>query len=191
MPQRALLKIHSARAQQLWKNYVEPKEEVVVVDEKEREVKYKEVVVTEVVDPAHVWVQAADKAADTEKLGERLNEQLSSSPPVAGTFTPVTGGVCAAKFSDDGLWYRAKVNKINADQSVAVTFIDYGNVCRSCVSRECPPSEVLNPLTHSFAYSSYRCLCITRCLFASFIAKSWSETRAHPTNHAGGDPVCC
>lgn len=129
-PWVVLLKSTLPHSQQLWKNYVEPKEEVVVVDEKEREVKYKEVVVTEVVDPAHVWVQAADKAAETEKLGERLNEQLGSSPPVAGAYTPVAGGVCAAKFSDDGLWYRAKINKVNGDQSVAVTFIDYGNVCR-------------------------------------------------------------
>lgn len=37
------------------------------------------------------------------------------------------GDVCAAQFSVDGLWYRAKVESIRSGQA-EVLFIDYGNV---------------------------------------------------------------
>jgi hypothetical protein len=33
---------------------------------------------------------------------------------------------CAAKFVDDGKWYRAEVTKITTN-GVLVTFVDYGN----------------------------------------------------------------
>jgi hypothetical protein len=35
--------------------------------------------------------------------------------------------VCAAKFSFDGMWYRAKVEKILAGNKAQVVYIDYGN----------------------------------------------------------------
>ena len=113
---------------QIWKDYVEPKEEEVVED-KDREVKFKEVMVTEVVDPAHVWVMPFDKAAEVEALGERLNTQLNAAGAAATPFAANVGDMCAAKFSDDGMWYRAKVLKVNKDKTVNVLFVDYGNVC--------------------------------------------------------------
>merc|ERR1719341_356041 len=39
----------------------------------------------------------------------------------------VMGGVvCLAKWSEDGVWYRAKVDKMEGE-AVEVTFLDYGN----------------------------------------------------------------
>lgn len=108
---------------QMWKDWVEVKE-VEEVEEKEREVKYKEVVVTEVVDPAHVWVQPFEKSGEVDALGERLNAQLNAN---ANPYEAKVGEMCAAKFSDDGVWYRAKLQRINKDKSVTVLFVDYGN----------------------------------------------------------------
>lgn len=87
-------------------------------------------VVTEVVDPGHLWIQTLKNATDIEQLGERLNAQLTASPPVAGAFTPKVGEVSAAKFSEDDQWYRAKIVKLT-DKSANVLFIDYGNVCKN------------------------------------------------------------
>lgn len=38
-----------------------------------------------------------------------------------------SGDTCVARYSADGEWYRAKVEKILPDHEVAVLFIDYGN----------------------------------------------------------------
>jgi len=35
--------------------------------------------------------------------------------------------ICAARFSQDGEWYRAKIEKELPDRQVSVLFIDYGN----------------------------------------------------------------
>lgn len=57
----------------------------------------------------------------------KLRQEFTNSPPLAGSYTPKKGDLCAALFSDDGLWYRAKVDKVQGSQ-VYITFIDYGNV---------------------------------------------------------------
>lgn len=111
---------------QMWQNWVEPKEEAEPAEAEERAVKYKEVLVTEVSDPAHVWVQPYEKVSEIEALGERLNAQLSAGSN--GPFAAKVGDMCGAKFSDDGLWYRARVTAIKGD-NVTVDFVDYGNVC--------------------------------------------------------------
>jgi len=41
---------------------------------------------------------------------------------------PAVGTPCAAKFSEDGEWYRAVVESVNADGGVVVRFVDYGNM---------------------------------------------------------------
>lgn len=61
-----------------------------------------------------------------EKLMEQLRLDMSGSPPLAGSYTPKKGDLCASKFVD-GEWYRAKVEKI-AGKRVHVLYIDFGNV---------------------------------------------------------------
>ncbi|UJR14739.1 hypothetical protein I4U23_001731 [Adineta vaga] len=53
------------------------------------------------------------------------------------------GDFCVARFSEDHLWYRARV-VLNNDESVLIVFIDYGN------SESKPPNEIY-PLTESLA----------------------------------------
>jgi hypothetical protein len=45
----------------------------------------------------------------------------------ATAFCPETGQVCAAQFSVDKGWYRARVDRLLLDGNVRVTYIDYGN----------------------------------------------------------------
>ena len=62
-----------------------------------------------------------------EKLMEQLRSDMASNPPLPGSYSPKRGDLCAAKYSDDE-WYRAKIEKINKDNTVNLLYIDYGNV---------------------------------------------------------------
>ena len=62
-----------------------------------------------------------------EKLMEQLRSNMASNPPLPGSYSPKRGDLCAAKYSDDE-WYRAKIEKINKDNTVNLLYIDYGNV---------------------------------------------------------------
>merc|ERR1719470_277211 len=56
-------------------------------------------------------------------LGADVGGGVEMKPDVVG----VTAGlVCVAKWNEDGVWYRAKVDKVEGEVA-EVTFIDYGN----------------------------------------------------------------
>lgn len=61
-----------------------------------------------------------------EALMEKIHQEFTANPPLPGAFTPKRGNVCAARYSLDDHWYRAKVEKVQ-DDKVAVLYIDYGN----------------------------------------------------------------
>ncbi|CAG2245874.1 SND1 [Mytilus edulis] len=67
-----------------------------------------------------------DNGPQLEKLMEQLRTEMESNPPLPGAYSPKKGDLCAAKFSQDGQWYRAKVEK-NEKGKFTVLFIDYGN----------------------------------------------------------------
>jgi len=82
-----------------------------------------EVTVVEMVDPVLFYVQAASAPKQLDFIGARLSEM--SKAPQAG-FRPKPGDVVAAKFSQDGDWYRARVEDRKGDD-YKVLFVDYGN----------------------------------------------------------------
>lgn len=62
-----------------------------------------------------------------EEFMQNLRQELSTNPPLIGAYTPKKGDLCAARYPNDGLWYRAKVDKIQ-DGQISITYVDYGNV---------------------------------------------------------------
>lgn len=56
-----------------------------------------------------------------------LREELTTTPPLVGSYTPKKGELCAAKYSDDDQWYRARIMKVQGNQ-IYISYIDYGNV---------------------------------------------------------------
>lgn len=118
----------------LWKNYVEEPEEAnnntskPVHEEvvKERKTNYVEVLVSEVSPELHVYVQPISEGPKLESLTDNLRKHFDSNPPIAGSYSPKRGEICAAKFKEDQQWYRAKVEKV-AGPSIHVLYIDYGN----------------------------------------------------------------
>lgn len=116
-----------ARKLKIWANFVEKevkveKEEDTVV---ERKTNYQAVVVTEVTPELHFYVQKVDQGPALEQLTAQLRQELNTNPPLAGSYTPKKGDMCAAKFTD-GEWYRARVEKV-AGAQVHLLYVDYGN----------------------------------------------------------------
>jgi len=111
----------------MWANYVEKEVKVVQEEEvvAERKTNYQAVVVTEVTPELHFFVQKVDQGPALEQLMLQLRQELNTNPPLAGSYTPKKGDLCAAKFSD-GEWYRARVEKVAANQ-IHLLYVDYGN----------------------------------------------------------------
>ena len=76
-----------------------------------------------------------------EELIEGLKTTQENSTPLAGSYKPKKGEICAAKHVD-GQWYRARINMISANKAF-VQYIDSGN--RAFVQK-----TKLGPLPTSF-----------------------------------------
>ncbi|XP_076686086.1 staphylococcal nuclease domain-containing protein 1 [Andrena cerasifolii] len=114
----------------MWKNFVE----VQVENDKnendkevvERKIDYQEVVISEVTEDLHFYVQNVDQRSMLENLVSQLRQELSSNPPLPGAYKPIRGDLAVAKFTGDDQWYRIKVEK-TAGVNISVFYIDYGN----------------------------------------------------------------
>ncbi|XP_074613274.1 staphylococcal nuclease domain-containing protein 1-like [Acropora palmata] len=124
----------------LWANYEEPKN-IVEIEETERKCNFKKVVVTETQRSLSFWAQHVESGGQLEKLMADLHNELSTNPPLTGSYTARKGDLCAALFVDNN-WYRARVENISSKQ-VHVFYIDYGN-------KEVLPQSKLCPLPSSF-----------------------------------------
>lgn len=61
---------------------------------------------------------------------KELREELARNPPVIGAYTPRRGELCAARFSADKQWYRARIEGVRG-KSVEILYVDFGNVSLS------------------------------------------------------------
>lgn len=135
-----------SKKKRIWTNWVEPQPEEVAAKEeaaetktvaapagdaaapveKERPKKYEQVVVTEVTPELNFYAQSVDKGPALDAMMAKMRQEFSSNPPLAGSYTPKKADLCAAKFSADNEWYRAKIDRVQG-KNVTVTFVDYGN----------------------------------------------------------------
>ena len=106
--------------------------------------------VTEIHSPNEFYIQTANSAGKNDELFTSLFKYFSENkcPPIAQVLAQ--GSLVCAKFSQDGVWYRAEVLETSAD-SCRVRFIDFGNVemVRLCDMAECPPKFVSFPILAS------------------------------------------
>ncbi|XP_061402624.1 staphylococcal nuclease domain-containing protein 1 [Musca vetustissima] len=122
-----------AAKKNIWANYVEQVvEETPVVEEKEekgpveRKVNLEDVIVTEITETLTFYAQSCASGSKLDALMAKLHADFQSNPPIAGAYTPKRGDLCAAQFSADNQWYRAKVERVQ-DNKAHVLYIDYGN----------------------------------------------------------------
>lgn len=98
----------------------------VVVTPQKRE--YLDLVVTDVnpTTGAFSYQVVGDGVKQLEKLMGELQSTYAGGP--GGTTVPKVGDTVAAKFSEDGAWYRGKVRRVDRNTSKAeVLYFDYGN----------------------------------------------------------------
>ncbi|VEN51189.1 unnamed protein product, partial [Callosobruchus maculatus] len=113
----------------MWKNYVEEEKVDRKEEEKvptERQVNYEEVVVTEITPEGHFYAQRVQDGSKAEALLAKLRQEFEANPPLPGAYNAKKGDLCAAKFTMDDEWYRAKVEKVQGGKAT-VHYIDYGN----------------------------------------------------------------
>ncbi|XP_070208882.1 tudor domain-containing protein 7B-like isoform X2 [Littorina saxatilis] len=109
----------TASLQHKWENFIVPIAQLFEVGE------MTEVYASHSFDLSHLYLQRADSCAEdiTEKLNQ-IHQELVA--PKSSDLQP--GVFCAALYSEDDNWYRARVLFLHSDKEVQVMFIDYGNV---------------------------------------------------------------
>ncbi|XP_021917779.1 staphylococcal nuclease domain-containing protein 1 isoform X1 [Zootermopsis nevadensis] len=113
----------------IWSNYVEENEDKNKIEEDnitERKIDYHKVFVVEGTRDLHFYAQLVEQGSKLEQLMGKIRQEFVSNPPLPGAFTPKRGEMCAAKFTVDDQWYRARVEKISGPD-ISVLYIDYGN----------------------------------------------------------------
>nr|QBI71280.1 ebna2 binding protein P100 [Orthoderella ornata] len=112
-----------------WKDFVEDNEEEKKIEEDkvtERKIEYQKVLVIDYTPELHFYAQLVEQGPKLEQLMNKIRQEFLANAPLAGAFTPRKGELCAAKFSEDGEWYRARVEKVSGN-NVSVFYVDYGN----------------------------------------------------------------
>eukprot|EP00794_Sanderia_malayensis_P004854 gene4854-5491_t len=72
------------------------------------------------------YVQLNENVPDLDQVAEKMAEIGANMAAYSDLTNPAVGVYCCARFSEDGAWYRAKIEEISSD-SCKVRFIDYGN----------------------------------------------------------------
>ncbi|XP_011690886.1 PREDICTED: maternal protein tudor isoform X2 [Wasmannia auropunctata] len=96
------------------------------------------VVVSHINSPNEFWIQAESSISELEVMSDRLRD--AESFLVLNSFD--VGTVCAARYPEDGYWYRAKIIA-RCKESMEVLYMDYGN---SAVTEELRvlPEDIVN-----------------------------------------------
>lgn len=86
-----------------------------------------EVIISEVQQPDRIFIQvmSQENKEGLAALSVMLNTHCSTASN--SPYKPELGELCCARFTDDGMWYRAVVEKQLSDSRMLVTFVDYGN----------------------------------------------------------------
>jgi len=127
----------------VWKEFVEEIQEADVVEETERNLSYKKVIVTDIIEGIQFWAQHTDNATAFEQMQQQLRSELTDNPPLPGSLTPRKGDIVASLFVD-GLWYRARIEKVVSLEKIYVLYVDYGNreVVSSTKLAHLPPKYI-------------------------------------------------
>ncbi|KAG7669099.1 hypothetical protein Ndes2526B_g00826 [Nannochloris sp. 'desiccata'] len=120
-----------------------------------------EVVVTDVTDANTFYIQLSSEARAAWVAEQLANMSLDSAPAPSSILK--TGDKCLAKFAADGLWYRAQVEKVHAQDPTApqydMLFLDFGNKDRvpaSAVRPSPPELAAVPPQAHLAALAYVR-----------------------------------
>ena len=102
------------------------------------------------------WVQLKQKEKELSSLMSDIGACFAEDLPSSGDIVkPVLNQICASCFSEDGSFYRAKVQSVSGD-SCKVFFVDYGNSENKSASELFTLPQVLAQLPMQAIQCSYR-----------------------------------
>lgn len=90
-----------------------------------------DVLVTHIAAPDEIYMQklCSEETTELQHIMEEMSKMFGGRR--RGTEWsvpwPYKGLVCAARFTEDKIWYRALVTAVNSDETVDVTYVDFGN----------------------------------------------------------------
>ena len=121
---------------------------------------------TVVTSPEIIWCQVFHK--DSEQL-KRLLEDLNSFYQFTtnASYIPSVGELCAARFSQDNMFYRAEVIRVNNNGLIDVQFVDYGN-------KETLSFKELRHIKSCFVTLPKQALCFSLAGIAPYESSNWS-----------------
>ncbi|KAJ0183735.1 hypothetical protein K1T71_000158 [Dendrolimus kikuchii] len=114
----------------IWKDFVEAEKEVdteKALQQQDRVLKYEQIVITFIKPDGNFYGQTVTLGPSLESLMEKIHQEFKTNPPLSGSYIPKKGSICAAKFTVDNHWYRAKIEKISENKMAHILYIDYGN----------------------------------------------------------------
>ncbi|CAF3633254.1 unnamed protein product [Rotaria sp. Silwood1] len=104
------------------------------------------------VNPSYFFVQNTLYTHDLEKLAQSMNDYYSTTDPPSIPFKPMEMSCCAARYSVDNRWYRARIKRYSSETTVELVYLDYGN------NEERNINE-LRPLDPAFARLPAQAIC--------------------------------
>ncbi|CAF4252633.1 unnamed protein product, partial [Rotaria sp. Silwood2] len=104
------------------------------------------------VNPSYFFVQNTLYTHDLEKLAQSMNDYYSTTDPPSILFKPMEMSCCAARYSVDNRWYRARIKRYSSETTVELVYLDYGN------NEERNINE-LRPLDPAFARLPAQAIC--------------------------------
>ncbi|UJR09280.1 hypothetical protein I4U23_013525 [Adineta vaga] len=104
------------------------------------------------VNPSYFFVQNTLFTHDLEKLAQSMNDYYTTTDPPVKPYKPMEMSCCAARYSVDNRWYRARIKRYSSDTSVELVYLDYGN------NEERHINE-LRPLDPAFARLPAQAIC--------------------------------
>lgn len=109
-------------------------------------------IVSIAVNPSYFFVQNTAYTHDLEQLAQSMNDYYSITAPPAKSFRPAEMSCCAARYSVDNRWYRARIKRYSSDTTVELVYLDYGNNEERTV-------DELRPLDVTFARLPAQAIC--------------------------------
>ena len=82
------------------------------------------------IDKEYLWVQIQSRVTEIDIMQNHVaaicNEKYISEPE-SGLRRPLVGKICASRFSEDGMFYRAEIIDAQKNGPITVRFVDFGN----------------------------------------------------------------
>ncbi|GFO25362.1 RING finger protein 17 [Plakobranchus ocellatus] len=133
---------------------------------------YIEVIISSYESPSNFVLRIKDKEDQLGTLMESMQTEYKNSSPLSGATWQVDE-FCAARFSEDGLWYRGKILTSDPASGCLVEMVDYGY-------QEVVSESDLRPLSRPLG--EYMECAAVRCHIANLVAagsaepSKWSRT---------------